>query len=197
VPADDQLQRYHRMRFGKGSVEITVGFGDHRGLGAASWREFGRRPGRIETWRQRLDLRCDKLGDVFGRVGVGGEHRRYRLADITHMSVRQDRLAIRVQPRHRRHAKADWGNIGDIFRGPDGNRAGMRQRLRDPKAGEATERDRRAHHPHVKHLRYLDIGRKAAAAGQQWAVFEALNRAADQAHLRISAAAASTDFRMF
>ena len=36
-----------------------------------------------------------------------------------------------------------------------------------------------------------------APAGQQRAVFEALNRSSDQAHLRISAAAASTDFRMF
>ena len=113
------------------------------------------------------------------------------------MPIRQDRLAIRLQPRHRRHAKADRGNIGDVLRGPDGDRAGMRQRLRDLQAGEAAERDRRAHYPHVKHVRYRDIGRETAAAGQQRAVFEALNRSSDQAHLRISAAAASTDFRMF
>ena len=43
VPADGQLQRYDRMRFGKGSVEIAVGFGDNSGLGIASWREFARR----------------------------------------------------------------------------------------------------------------------------------------------------------
>jgi hypothetical protein len=37
----------------------------------------------------------------------------------------------------------------------------------------------------------------SAAAGQQRAIFELLDRSPDQAHLRISAAAASTDLRMF
>jgi hypothetical protein len=73
----------------------------------------------------------------------------------------------------------------------------MRQRLRGPKAGDTAERDRRAQHPHIQHVWKRDIGRKAAAARQQLAVFEALDRSADQAHLRITAATASTDFRMF
>jgi hypothetical protein len=34
------------------------------------------------------DLRCDEVGDVFGRVEVSGEYRGYRLADIAHMSIR-------------------------------------------------------------------------------------------------------------
>jgi hypothetical protein len=49
------------------------------------------------------------------------------------MSIRQNRLAIRLQTRHRRHAKADWGNNSDVFRSPDGDNAGMRERLREPK----------------------------------------------------------------
>jgi hypothetical protein len=127
------------VRSGKGSVEIAVAFGDHSGLGIASWREFARRRGRIEARCQPLDHRCDEVGDVLGHIGVGGEHRRDRLADIAHVPVRQDRLTIRLQPqpRHRRHAKADRGNIDDVFRGPDCDRAGMRQRFRDLKAGEA------------------------------------------------------------
>ncbi len=197
VPADGQLQRYHRMRSGKGSVEIAVGFGDHCGLGTASRREFARRRGRIQARRQRLDFRHDKLRDILGDVGVSGEYCRHRLADVAHMSIRQDRLAIRVQPRNWRHAKADRGDFGDVFRGPDGNRAGVRQRLCDPKASEAAERDRRAYYAHIKRVRWRDIGRELAAAGEQRAVFQALDRSADQAHLRISAAAASTDLRMF
>jgi hypothetical protein len=74
VPADDQLQRDHSMGFGKGSIEIAVGFGDHSGFGIASWREFARRRGRIEARRQRLDLRCDEVGDIFSHVGVGGAY---------------------------------------------------------------------------------------------------------------------------
>ena len=197
MPADGQFQHYHRMRSGKGSVEIAIGFDDHGGLGTASRRVFARRRGRMEARRQRLDLRRDEVGDVFGRVGVGGEDRGHRLADKAHMSARQDGLAIRLQPRHQRHAKADRGDIGDVFRRPHGDRAGIRQRVGDPKTGETAERHRRAHDPHVKHVRYRDVGRKTATAGQQRAIFEPLNRSADQAHLRISAAAASTDFRMF
>jgi hypothetical protein len=35
------------------------------------------------------------------------------------MSIRQDRLSIRLQPPRRRHAKADRGDFGDVFRGSD------------------------------------------------------------------------------
>jgi hypothetical protein len=31
------------------------------------------------------DLRCDEVGDVFGRGGVSGEYRGYRLPDIAHI----------------------------------------------------------------------------------------------------------------
>jgi hypothetical protein len=185
------------MCFGKGSVEIAIGFRDHRRLGTASWREFARRRGQIDARRQRLDLRHDQLGDVFGTAGIGGEYSRYWLADIAHMAVCQYRLTISLQSRNGCHAKPNHGNIGDVFRSPHGNRVGTRQCLCGADSGQAAERDRRAYHPHVKHIRYRDIGGEAAPADQQRAVFEALNRSADKAHLPISAAAASTDFRMF
>jgi hypothetical protein len=172
MPADDQFEFNDSVRIRERSFQVAVGFLDNCGLGIEPRREFARRRQRIEARRQRLDLRLDEIGDVFGRVGIGGEDQRDRLADIAHVALRQDRLAIGLQPRHRGQAKTDRRNVGDIGRGPDRGRTGMGKCLVQAKPGEPAERDGRAHHPHPEHVRRHDIGgecsgTQSAAAGLQ------------------------------
>ncbi len=114
MPADDQFERHDRMRVGEGGVEVAIALGDDCRFGVEAQREYARRRHRVEARRQRLDLRRHEIGDVFCRVGIGGKHHSDRLADIAHLAARQHRLAIGLQPRHRRHAKADRRDIGDI-----------------------------------------------------------------------------------
>jgi hypothetical protein len=153
VPCGRQFELDHRMRLGERSVEIAIGLGDDSGLGVKAGREFTRRRCRIEARRQRLDKRLDEIGDVLRHISIGGEHQRDRLTDITDIIVRQHRLAIRLQPWHRGQAKADRRDIDDIGGGPDGDRAGMRERLVEAKIGQPAKGDRRAHHAHADHVR--------------------------------------------
>jgi hypothetical protein len=86
VPADREVEREDRMRGGESRIEVAVLLAHDRRLGA--------RLARVEIGRERLDLWDDEMGDVLGRVRVGGEDRGERLADIAHMPLSQHALPI-------------------------------------------------------------------------------------------------------
>ena len=84
MPADREIELDDRVRAREGGVDVAIALADERGLAVEPGRELAGRRGRIEQHRQRLDLDLHQLGRILGEIGVVGEHRGDRLADIAH-----------------------------------------------------------------------------------------------------------------
>ena len=112
VPADGQIESDDPMRRSKGCLDIAVTGAQHQRLrGDAGCETAGSRTG-VQYRGQLIGLDRDKLGAVFGQIGMGREHSRYRLADITQPLAREKRLAIRAQRLGGRIAKIDGRQVG-------------------------------------------------------------------------------------
>ena len=179
VPAAGELQLDDVRRGFEHRFDVAVALRQDRGFGVAAEREFAGLVAGVEQRRQFLDLHGDEIGGVLGDVGVLGEHRRHRLADIAHLVRRQHRLAVGRELLDRPFAEIDRRHVGDVGRGPHRDHA--RQRAR----GVGVDRDDvgvgvvGAHDPHVKLAREVDVAGKAAAAGDQRRVLQPLDRLAD------------------
>ena len=121
----------------------------------------------------------DEVGGVLRDVGIGGEHRRDRLADIAHAVGREHRLAIRLQPLDAAFAEIDRRHVGDVGGGPHRDDARQRPRRRGVDGDDPAMGDLRADDPHVKLMRKRDVAGKAPAPGDQRRVFEPRHRLAD------------------
>ena len=206
MTADPKVELDHRVGPGEGAPGIAPALAQHMGLGVMAGIE---RPGRLiggEDRRQVLDRGKDLLGGILGAIGVIGEDRRHRLADIAHNPARQDRLAIGLQAAHPGGAELDRPDLGDIGRGPHRRDPGRAKGCLRVDRGDPAMRAVRAHDSHMELVGKRDVGRKPAPPGDQRRVFKPPDPLADErlgpalGHCRppfISAAAALTAFRMF
>ena len=161
-----------------------------------------RRRGGIENDRQWLDIEHDQIGGVFRDVWIGGEHRRDRLADIAHGVLRQCVLPVRLERGQSRQPEADRRDVRDVGKGPHRMHAGKAQCRARIDVADFSMRHGRAHNAHMPLAGEIDVGGEAALAGQQRAIFEPRNRAADELarrrhFARICCAAARTALMMF
>ena len=95
------------------------------------------RPSTIDCGRERLVVDFDQGGRVLRPVRAVRDHRRHRLADITNLSVREDRRIERMPYRARRLGQrhGDTGQVGaEILQGEDrpNSRRGLGGRRVDP-----------------------------------------------------------------
>ncbi len=187
MAADGEVELDNGVRSAEGAGEIAVGFLNDGGFGRAAVLELAGRIARIEDDGQFLDLDIDQVGGVFGQIGVGREHSRHRLADITHVFSRQDGLAIEREPFDLGQPEVDRRNAGDVGEGPDRDHPRQRQRGAGVDRYDAAVRVRRAHHAHVQHSWEEHVGREPAAAGDQRPILQARNRTADEGHVSIKA----------
>ena len=127
MATDLELKRDDLMGSPKGGFDIAVGLADDRGLGQEARLEFPRRMIRGQDHRQILDLEGDQIRRIFRQIGALGEHGRDRLADITDMVARQDRLAIRRKLLDPAFPEVDRRNVGDVIGGPDAHDPRRRQ----------------------------------------------------------------------
>ena len=124
VAAGLQIELDHRVRVAERGVDVAEAVMQHDRFGAAAGLEFAGRIARRHDHRQLFDLDRDQLGGVLGDVGILGEHRRDRIADIAHVGLRQRRLAefadaggVLVG------AEVDRRKLGDVGIGPDRDHA--------------------------------------------------------------------------
>src|SRR5947207_11709164 len=116
-----------------------------------------------------MGLDQDKLGAVFGQIGMGREHSGYRLADITQLLAREKRLAIGTQRLRGRIAKIDRRQVVDVRRGPhrDDSRHGQcSDHVDGPQHGI---RISRAHDAHMQLMREADIADEGPLPGSSTA----------------------------
>ncbi len=79
--------------------------------------------------RQRLDVDFDRAQRILGDASAVGQHHGQRLADIAHLVARHDRLAERLELRHRLQPhRHQWDGMAEIGRGDDGMHAGHSSR---------------------------------------------------------------------
>ena len=147
--------------------------------------------------RQVVDVDEDALGGILGEIGVGGEDDRHRLADIAHLVLRQDRLAVGLEAGDADLAEIDRRDRGDVGEGPHRRHAGHGQGLARLDAEDAAVGDRRADDAHVELAGKIDVGGEAALSGEKRPVLQAPYGGADDGHQRILSAAARTASMMF
>ena len=150
MPADGELELDDVRRGLEHRFDVAVALGQHRGLGVAAERELARLGLRRQQRRQLLDLHGDEIGGVLGDVGIVGEHRRHRLADIAHLVRGQHRLAVGREPLDRALAEIDRRHVGDVGRGPDRDHARQRAGGVGVDPTDVGVRVVGAHDPHVK-----------------------------------------------
>ena len=179
VPAAGQLQFDDMRRRAEHRIGVAVALGEDRGLGVAAGRELARLVGGMQQRRQFLDLDRDQVGGILGHVGVFGEHRGDRIADVAHLVGRQYRLAVGRELFDRAFAEIDRPDVGNVGRGPDRHDARHGARRGGVDGNDLSVRVVGAHHPHVKLAREVDVARERAAAGDQRRVLQPLDRLAD------------------
>ena len=169
------------MRRSKGCLDIAVTGAQHERLrGDAGCETAGSRTG-VQYRGQLMGLDRDKLGAVFGQIGMGREHSRYRLADITQPLAREKRLAIGTQRLGGRIAKIDGRQVVDVRRSPhrDDFRHGQCSGHVDgPQLGI---RISRAHDAHMQLMREPDIADEGPLPGQQRRILQPNHRLAEDA----------------
>ena len=137
------------------------------------------------------------VGGVLGQVGIFGQDHRNRFSDVPDESVRQDGLAVDLDTLDHGHPVVDRWDIGDIRSGPDRLDAGESRRGGGIDTDDATMGDRRADNPQAQLVGKREVGREPRSTGQEGAVFNPLDRAADVGHCLMVTAACFTAFRMF
>ena len=65
----------------------------------------------------------DQVGRILGNIWIGSEDSRYRLPDITHVTLRQRGLLVGLKLHEPGQAKSDRRNVGDVGMRPDGMNA--------------------------------------------------------------------------
>ena len=153
MAADRQRCLDHRMRAAESGVDLAIALAHDRRLGGSAGLEFARRFVGLQNGRQFLDVERDELGRVLGEIGIVREHGGDRLADITHKSVGEEPLAIRLQALDAAQAEIDRRDVGDIGCGPHRLHAGQRKRRIGVDGAQLSVREIRAHDAHVQLLR--------------------------------------------
>ena len=125
VPADFEIKRHDHLRRAKSCINVAGLLFDHRGFGVMAFIERAKRSGGIENDRQRLDVDLDEIGRILGNIWIGSEDSRYRLPDITHVTLRQRGLLVGLKLHEPGQAKSDRRNVSYIVMGPDGVHAGQ------------------------------------------------------------------------
>ena len=116
VAADREIELDHCIGAREHGVDVAVALAHDGRLGVAAGRELaGLRIGG-EQHRQFGDLDVDEVGGILRDVGIGGEHRGDRLADIAHAIAREHRLAVRLQLLDAAFAEIDRRHVGDVLR---------------------------------------------------------------------------------
>ena len=154
MAADRELELDDRGCAAKHRIDVAVALPDHgrlRCCGRARIRP-ARRSASSSGGSSSISS-VDEIGRVFGDIGIVGEHGGDRLADIAHLSMRQHRLAIRLERRNPSLAEIDRRHVGDIGRGPDRDDAGQRARRRRIDRDDPAMRVVRANDPHVELVR--------------------------------------------
>ena len=131
VPADRELELDHRVRLAKRLVQIAVALADGRRLARDAGSELAGRRGGADDRGKLLDLERHQLRGVLRDIGVAGEHAGDRLADVAHELAREDRLAVRLQPRDPGHAEVDRRHLSDVRAGPHRDHARRAERRAD------------------------------------------------------------------
>jgi hypothetical protein len=88
MSAHDEFELDDGVGIGERLLDIAISLAHDRRFSIQTGGKLGRRRPRIETGGQVLDRPRDEIGDVLGRVGVGGEHHGDRFTDIAHMVAR-------------------------------------------------------------------------------------------------------------
>ena len=182
VPADGELDFENVVRIRERGIQVAVIFLDQRGLAVEAGEEAGRSFGAIDIGRLLVDLDAHGIRRVLGEVALLGEDQRDRLADIADDALRQDRLAVGLEPLHPREPEIDRRDVGHVRAGPHRRDALHRPRVFRADRGDPAMRGGRAHHPHVKLARRVAVVREPAPAGQQRPVLKAGHALADQGH---------------
>ena len=125
----------------------------------------------------------DKLGAVFGRIGIGREHSRYRLADITQPLAREKRLAIGTQGLGGRIAKINGRRIVDVRRSPHRDNFRHRQCSGhvDGPAAPGIRISRDTQDAHMQLMREADIANEGPLPGQQRRILQPNHQLAEDA----------------
>ena len=142
--------------------------------------------------RQRLDLVIDRgqllvLGldqaqRLFGDVRIGGQHHRHRLADVTDLVQRQDRLVV-----ERRAVIRIGDQPENILAGDDAMHAGHLLRGTDVDRADAAVGDGAAEDFSVQHAGQDQVVGVFGAAGDLGARFKPRNALSDLRHGRATA----------
>ncbi len=114
MPADGEFKLDHMRRGAEHGIDVAVTLPDDGRLAEISGRKLKQRRLRIQYRRQFLDFDFDQIGGVLGDVGVGRKYGGDRVADIAHLAICQDRLAVRIECRDRALAEIDRRHIGDV-----------------------------------------------------------------------------------
>ena len=72
------------VRSAERRIRVAVFLAQHQRLCADAGRELSRRPRGIEAHRQLLEVERHQFSGILGECCCLGEHRRHRLAHITH-----------------------------------------------------------------------------------------------------------------
>ena len=182
VPADGELDFENVVRIRERGIQVAVIFLDRRGLAIEAGEEAGRGFGAVDIGRLLVDLDEHGVGGVLGDIALLREHQRDRLADIADDALREDRLAVGLEPLHPREPEIDRRDVGHVRPGPHRRDALHRPRAFRADRGDPAMRGGRAYHPHVKLARRVAVVREPAPAGQQRPVLQAGDALADQGH---------------
>jgi hypothetical protein len=182
MAADRDVGFDSHMRVTERGIDIAIALLDDHRLGREPVDLDGIVVGRHHR-RQFVHLDDDALGGVLGPVGVVGEHHRERLADVAHPATPEQRLPVRHELLDPIVAKIDGGHIGEVLAGPDRDHAGRGQRIGNIDALDASMRQRRAQHAHMKLTCERHVGGEQAAPAHQRRVLDARDGGTDNALL--------------
>ena len=131
--------------------------------------------------RQRLDVDLDQPERVLGDAGSVGEHDRQRLADVTHLAVRDHGLPERLEVRQWLQPHGDARHaLAHVCGGDHEMHAGEPARPRNVDRADAAVGDGAAQDRRVQHALARDVVDVLPAPAQEAEIFQALDRAADE-----------------
>ncbi len=165
---------------------VAVGVGEQQGVLGQ-----GRVP--VGDHRQLLDIDLDQADGILGDAGGLGEHERDRLADIAHLGLGDDWLAVLLEIRQRLqpHGHA-WDAIAhildhDVLRRDHGMHARQRACRRGVDGADAAMGDRAAQDGRVQGILAREVVDILAAAAQEAKILAPFDRAADEGIDRLHA----------
>ncbi len=176
MPAELQIEFDHRVRVGERAIHIAVAMAEHRRRGGVSLVELGRRIRRRQQDRQRIDLEANEIRRILSHVGIGGKHRRNRLADVTHSLARQHGLTVAQQRLGGGIAKIDRRDVADVRAGPHRNDTRNGQSFPGINSCDAAVGNRRPHQAHMQLERQRHVRDEAARPRHQSNVLKPIDR---------------------